>query len=68
MSDSQTPNDEAPERDAVVFSGQSSAIGAPEPTAQAQSSDEASDAASSAAPHRPITSADRSPAASSCGR
>ena len=63
MSDSQTPNDDSPERDAVVFSGQGSANGAPAPKAQAQSADETSDAASNAAPQaaqddrarRPIT-------------
>jgi diguanylate cyclase (GGDEF)-like protein len=49
MSDSQTPNDN-PERDAVVFSGQGSANGAPEPTAQAQPAEVAADAAASAAP------------------
>ena len=63
MSDIQTPNDDSPERDAVVFSGQGSANGAPAPKAQAQSADETSDAASNAAPQaaqddrarRPIT-------------
>jgi diguanylate cyclase (GGDEF)-like protein len=49
MSDSQTPNDDHPERDAVVFSGQSSVDGGPEPATLTQSSGEDAGATSSAA-------------------
>src|ERR1700689_4334382 len=50
MSDSQTPNDDHPERDAVVFSGQSSVDRGPEPAAVTQSSGEDAGAMSSTAP------------------